>query len=157
MGGWGVQSSPQRDLIVGAFVLAGIAALAYLSMQVGASNYMGAGGLIITADFDEIGKLTPRAAVKISGVTVGRVIAIGLDEDMRAHVTMELDASLALPIDTSASIRTEGVLGNQYVSLEPGGDDQLLASGDSIDFTESAIVLEKLIGAFVTGSDLGEN
>jgi phospholipid/cholesterol/gamma-HCH transport system substrate-binding protein len=150
-----LQSSSQRDLIVGAFVLLGIVALAYLSMQVGANNYVGAGGLRVTANFDEIGKLSKRAAVKISGVTVGRVTEISLDEDLRAHVMMEMDESLELPIDTSASIRTEGVLGNQYISLAPGAEEDFLVSGDAIDITESAVVLEKLIGAFLTDSNIG--
>ena len=82
----------------------------------------------------------------IAGVKVGRVQSITLDEDYRARVRMELDGSLELPIDTSASIVTAGVLGDRYISLQLGGEELVLASGEEISFTESAVILERLIG-----------
>jgi phospholipid/cholesterol/gamma-HCH transport system substrate-binding protein len=147
--------SSHRDIIVGLFVMLGLAAIAYLSIQVGGISYNGPGGFKVIATFDEIGGLTPRAPVVISGVKVGQVTAIGLDEDLRAMVVLDLRPDLELSIDTSASIRTSGLLGNQFVALEPGGEIDLLNDGESVDFTESALNLEKLIGAFMHGSDLG--
>lgn len=141
--------------MVGLFVLAGLAAIAYLSFAVGGLGFNGAGGLTLTADFDEIAGLKPRAQVVISGVKVGQVTSITLNDDSRARVTMDLDASLALPSDTSASIVTAGLLGDRYISLQLGGEDTLLTSGDQITFTESAVILERLIGKFVHNSDVG--
>lgn len=147
--------SSHRDIIVGLFVMLGLAAIAYLSLQVGGISYNGPGGFELIATFDEIGGLTPRAPVVISGVKVGQVTAIDLDEDLRAAVVLDVRPDLELSIDTSASIRTSGLLGNQFVALEPGGEIDLLSDGESVDFTESALNLEKLIGAFMHGSDLG--
>ena len=147
-----MEASPGRDLTVGIFVLAGLAALAYLSVQVGGLSYRGPSGLILTAAFDEIGGLSVRAPVVISGVKVGQVTRIELSDDLRARVTMNLDPRLVLPVDSSSSIRTAGLLGDQFVALEPGAEDETLKSGDQLEFAESAINLEKLIGAFVHGS-----
>ncbi|NRA03654.1 MAG: outer membrane lipid asymmetry maintenance protein MlaD, partial [Myxococcales bacterium] len=101
------------------------------------------------ATFDEIGGLRPRAPVKIAGVRVGEVSAIVLDSDYRAKTSLDLEGSLELPSDTSASILTLGVLGDQYIALEPGGEEILLRPGDEIAFTQSAIILERLIGKLV--------
>jgi phospholipid/cholesterol/gamma-HCH transport system substrate-binding protein len=150
-----MQTTPGRDLAVGIFVLVGLAALAWLSVQVGGATLGGPGGLRLEATFDEIGGLTPRAPVVISGVKVGRVERIGLDDDLRARVVLEVDQSLELPIDTSASIRTSGLLGDQFIALAPGAEDQLLADGEEISFTESALSLEKLVGTLVHNVNLG--
>lgn len=147
--------SPIRDLLVGLFVLAGLAAVAYLSFSVGGLSYSGAGGLTLFAAFDQTGGLKPRAPVVISGVKVGQVKSIGLGKDFRARVEMDVDRSLKLPTDTSASIVTAGILGDRYVSLQLGGDDQTLKSGDTINFTESAVILESLIGKFMYGRTEG--
>jgi phospholipid/cholesterol/gamma-HCH transport system substrate-binding protein len=149
-----MQASPARDLTVGLFVLAGLAALAYLSVQVGGVG--GPGGLTLYATFDQIGGLTARSPVVVSGVEVGQVSSIVLDEDLRARVELDVDPSLELPVDTSASIMTQGVLGNQFVALEPGGEDELLQPGEEIAFTESAVLLERLIGKFVNNAGLDE-
>ena len=149
-----MQPSPVRDLSVGLFVLVGLVAIAYLSMQVGGLS--GPRGFQIYATFDQIGGLTSRAPVVISGVEVGRVSSIGLDEDLRARVEFDLDPSLELPIDTSASIMTEGVLGNKFVALEPGGEEELLKPGEEMAFTYSAILLERLIGKFVNDEGMDE-
>ena len=140
-------SSPIRDLLVGLFVLAGIGAIAYLSVQLGARAYTGDGGLVLTAAFDEIGGLSPRSPGVIGGVTGGQVTAIGLDsEDFRAIVTVDIDANLEIPDDSAASILTQGILGDQYIALEPGGSPDLLETGGEISYTQSAVVLERLIG-----------
>jgi phospholipid/cholesterol/gamma-HCH transport system substrate-binding protein len=149
-----MQSSPTRDLVVGAFVAAGLAALGYLSIQVGGLSYKGQGGLQLYAVFDEIGGLKERAPVAIAGVTVGQVTGIGLDDVLRARVTLDLDSGLELPIDTAAAVRTSGVLGDQFVALEPGGEEDLLTSGEEIAYTENALSLERLIGKFVHDSGL---
>jgi phospholipid/cholesterol/gamma-HCH transport system substrate-binding protein len=145
-------SSSRRDLIVGIFILVGLSAIAVLSVKVGGLSYTGAGGLALVAHFDQVGGLSVRAPVVIAGVKVGQVTAIELDEDLRARVRIDVDASLALPVDTLAGIRTAGLLGDQFVALQPGGDDRLLRAGDVIDFTESALSLEKLIGSLVQDS-----
>lgn len=151
-----MQASPTRDLAVGLFVLAGLAALAYLSIQVGGVAYTGPGGLQLYATFEEVGGLRPRAPIAIAGVKVGQVSDIRLDHDLRARVTLDLDPSLHLPIDTSARIVTSGLLGDQFITLEPGAEDDVLANGGEIDFTESAISLESLIGKFVNNAGLEE-
>lgn len=143
--------SPLRDLVVGLFVLGGLGAVAYLSISVGGLSYAGPGGLELFASFDQTGGLKPRAPVVISGVKVGQVTAISLDKKFRARVDMDLDSRLKLPIDTTASIVTAGILGDRYVSLQLGGDEQTLKSGDEITFTESALVLESLISKFIYG------
>lgn len=139
--------SPLRDLVVGIFVLAGLAAIAVLAVSVGGTAYTGPGGFTIHATFDEVGGLTERSAVVIGGVRVGRVVQISLDPDsFRADVAMDLDPNLELPEDTSASILTQGVLGGQYIALEPGGSDEYLSEGEAVGLTQSAVVLERLIG-----------
>lgn len=141
--------SPVRDLIAGIFVAVGLAAVAFLAFRVGETPFSHSGGLALYATFDEISGLKTLAPVDIAGVRVGRVTSIGLDADYRARVEMDLDPKLELPIDTSASIITGGLLGDRYVSLQLGAEDQLLQNGEEIAFTESAVVLERLIGKVV--------
>lgn len=141
--------SPVRDFVVGLFVLAGLGAIAYLSVNVGGLSYSGPGGLTLHASFDQTGGLKVRAPVEIAGVKVGQVAKIDLGPDYRARATLDLDPKLALPTDTTASIQTAGLLGDRYVALQLGGDEQLLKSGDEITFTESAVILERLIGKLV--------
>lgn len=148
-------ASPTRDLIVGLFVLAGLAAIGYLSVQLGGLNYKGPGGFTLKGSFDEIGGLSERAPVVISGVKVGQVAKIQLDGDLRAQVVLDVDPGLQLPVDTSAAIRTSGLLGDQFIALEPGAEEDLLISGDVLSFTESALNIERLVGALVHGSEIG--
>lgn len=150
-----MRRSPTRDFAVGLFVLAGLAALAYMSLGVGGFTYTGLTGLDLHAEFDEIGGLKPRAPVVISGVKVGVVENIRLDKDYRARVDFTLDPTLKLPADTTASIVTSGLLGDRYVSLQPGGDEQLLGPGDRIEFVESAFMLERMIGKLIHNTDIG--
>jgi phospholipid/cholesterol/gamma-HCH transport system substrate-binding protein len=144
-----MREEPRRDLWVGLFVLAGLLAVAWLSLSVGGVNYRGPGGLALVAVFDEVGGLKKRAQVVIGGVKVGQVRSIELGEDFRARVTLDVDRQLGLPADTSASILTAGVLGDQYIALEPGGDTEKLVAGDQLQFTQSAVILERLIGKLV--------
>ncbi|MGI9433005.1 MAG: outer membrane lipid asymmetry maintenance protein MlaD [Myxococcota bacterium] len=146
-----------RDLWVGLFILAGLAAIAFLSVSLGGASYRGPGGLELVATFDQVGGLKPRAPVVVSGVKVGQVAEIELAEDLRARVLLDVDGQLELPADTSASILTSGVLGDQYIELEPGADEILLAAGDEIEWTQNAMVLERLIGKLVQNFSGGED
>jgi phospholipid/cholesterol/gamma-HCH transport system substrate-binding protein len=152
---------PLRDFAVGLFVLAGIAALAYLSLEVGGLTLKPNGGLKLYADFDETGGLKPRAPVVIGGVKVGEVTNLTLTKDFRVRVEMALmdvdRRPLELSTDTWASIFTEGVLGDRYVNLQPGGEEKLLKSGDTINHTESATILERLIGKLVYSLSSGSS
>jgi len=151
-----MQSSATRDFIVGLFVLGGLAAVFYLSTSLGGLSYSGDAGFRLVAVFDDIGGLSERSPVKISGVKVGQVADIALDEDLRAHVALDLDPGLELPIDSSAAIRTAGLLGDQFVSLEPGAEDELLAAGEAFTYTESALSLDELVGRLVHGDAFGD-
>ena len=147
-----MQTSPSRDLAVGLFVLFGLGAIAYLSLQVGGLSTKG--GLELHATFTQIGGLAERSPVVISGVKVGKVTKIELSDDLRARVTLDVDKRLQLPTDTSASIRTAGLLGNQFIELEPGAEDQLLQEGNEITLTESALSIEKIVGSLVHNAGL---
>jgi phospholipid/cholesterol/gamma-HCH transport system substrate-binding protein len=144
-----MQGSRGRDLAVGIFVLGGLLAIAYLSIPVGGCANDGQSGMILIASFDEIGGLSVRAPVVISGVKVGQVTEIALDKDLRARVMMDVDSDLQLSVDTSAGIRTSGLLGDQFVALEPGFEEELLTSGDEFSFTENAFNIEKLVGTLI--------
>ena len=148
-------SSNTRDFVVGIFVLIGLLAIAYLSIQVGGLSYDGKGGLTLYATFDDIGGLSERSLVSIGGVRVGRVVGIELDPDLRARVALDVEPDLELPVDSSASIRTAGLLGNQFVALEPGAEEETLRFGEDLAFTESALNLDTLIGTLVHDSGLG--
>jgi phospholipid/cholesterol/gamma-HCH transport system substrate-binding protein len=148
-----MESSPIRDFIVGLFVLAGLAAIGWLSTHVAGGNYSGPTGLKLHAAFTESGGLKSRSPVVISGVKVGYVTSITLDKQFNARVDMDLDPSLKLPIDTRASIVTAGVLGDRYITLQiVGAEDQILKSGDEITYTEPALILERLISKLIYGA-----
>jgi phospholipid/cholesterol/gamma-HCH transport system substrate-binding protein len=142
---------------VGLFVLLGIGAIAYLSLAVGGVSWKRQGGFELIAKFDELGGLKPRAPVVIAGVKVGQVRAIDLADDYRARVTLDIDPRLKLPDDSSASIVTAGLLGDRYISLQVGGDTKLLQTGDTISFTESAVLLERLLGKLIHNTDVKQS
>ena len=141
------------DLWVGLFVIAGVGALLFLALKVGSmSTVNSTDSYEVVADFQNIGGLKPRAPVKSAGVVVGRVADIRFDnEKYEAVVTLRLDKRYAFPKDTSASIMTSGLLGEQYVGLEAGGDSVMLKDKDRIMITQDAVVLENLIGQFLYG------
>lgn len=151
-----MRRSPSRDLLVGVFVLMGLAALAYMSLSVGGLSLRPTDGMTLYAAFDEIGGLKPRAPVVISGVKVGQVDSIKLNDDYRARVAMHIEDHLKLPVDSSASIVTSGVLGDRYISIQLGGEEQLLHDGDEITFVESAVILERLIGKLIHNTDISD-
>jgi|SRR5690348_8259326 len=139
-------------LWVGIFVCAGVAALFVLALKVGnASTTFNTGETYrITANFDNIGGLKVRAPVKGAGVVVGRVDDIQFDaKKFMARVTMRIDKRYQFPKDTAVSILTSGLLGEQYIGLEAGGDSEMLKDNDVVQLTQSAVVLEKLIGQFL--------
>ncbi len=139
------------ETLVGVFVLLGILALTFLALK--AANLASFGqrdGYVLQARFDNIGGLKVRAPVRSAGVVVGRVKSIRLDpKTYQGLVTMEIERGLQFPRDSSAKIQTSGLLGDQYIGLEAGGDDKNLEPGDTITQTQSAVVLENLIGQFL--------
>lgn len=139
------------DLWVGMFVVAGIGALVMLAMKVGnLSTYNVSETYEVHAYFANIGGLKPKASIKSAGVVVGRVTEITLDtERYEARVKMSLDKRYEFPKDTFANILTSGLLGEQYIGLMPGGDEEMLKDGSQIKMTQSAVVLEDLISKFI--------
>jgi phospholipid/cholesterol/gamma-HCH transport system substrate-binding protein len=141
----------KNDVWVGLFVLIGAAALVFLALQ--AANLLSLSfqpSYRVMAKFDNIGGLKPRAAVKSAGVVVGRVESITFDDkSFQARVSLSLDSRFHFPKDSSLKILTSGLLGEQYVGIEAGADDKVLAAGDTITTTQSAVVLENLIGQFL--------
>jgi phospholipid/cholesterol/gamma-HCH transport system substrate-binding protein len=152
------------DIWVGLFVLLGAVALMFLALKAGNMSSVKAFNqtYTVTAKFDNIGGLKPQGAVKAAGVVIGRVDAIQFDDkSYQALVTLTLDAGYKFPKDSSAKILTAGLLGEQYIGLEPGGDTVNLGNGDRIARTQSAAVLEDLINQFIyskaaEGKDGGE-
>ena len=139
------------DVWVGIFVAIGLLAALFLALKVGNMNAVSfQPTYTITARFDNIGGLKPRAPVKSAGVVVGRIADIRFDDTTyQATVTMTLERSYQFPKDSAAKILTSGLLGEQYVGLEAGGSDQMLAQGNMISQTQSAVVLENLISQFL--------
>lgn len=141
------------EIWVGIFVAAGTAALFMLAMQVSnLSTYANDEGYDVTARFEDASGLKVRSPVSMAGVRIGRVTGIEFDKQtLEAVVTMTIETRFdTLPKDTSASIYTAGLLGEKYVGLEPGGDEASLKQGDRVKLTQSSMVLEKLIGQFVS-------
>ncbi len=139
------------DVWVGVFVVVGAAALLFLALKAGNLLSMNFGpSYVINAQFEDIGGLKAGAPVKSAGVVVGRVAAIGFDNHtFQARVAMDIDRRDQFPVDTSAKILTSGLLGDQYIGLEPGGSEKNLRNGATIQNTQSAVVLENLIGQFL--------
>ena len=138
------------DIWVGVFVAAGFAGLLFLALRVGNLTFSAAQTYQVQAKFGNIGGLKKRAAIKSAGVVVGRVSEVRFDnESYEAIVTFNIDADYRFPRDTSAKILTSGLLGEQYVGLEAGGDAVMLKEGDRLRLTQSAVVLENLISQFL--------
>lgn len=147
------------EILVGLFVAAGIAALFMLAMKVSnVGNFNDEEGYSVVAHFQNIGGLKARSPVTMAGVRVGRVESIELDPDRYdAKVTINMYPQYdMIPLDTSASIFTAGLLGEQYIGLQPGADDFYLEDGDEIELTQPAIVLEQVIGQFLFSQAEGE-
>lgn len=147
-------SSHQIEFTAGLFLLLGIAALVFLALHATDGGALNDGGYRVVAEFSNVGGLKARANVSLGGVRVGSVESIDLDpETFSARVVMVIgDQYRNLPEDTSASILTSGILGDQYIGLEPGGAPDMLKDGDKIMITQSALVLEQLISRFLFNS-----
>ena len=143
----------KNDFWVGLFVLLGGAALVFLALQsANLLNLNFRSGYTVSARFDNIGGLKPKAAVRSAGVVVGRVKTITFDSNtFQARVSLEMEQDYAFPKDSSLKILTSGLLGDQYIGIEPGADENNLADGDVVTATQSAVVLENLIGQFLYG------
>jgi len=142
------------ELAAGFFIIAGIAALAFLALRVSGLSLSGTGGTYdVYAYFNDAGGLTPRAEVSLAGVTVGKVTNISLDaRRMQARVTIALNEQVTdIPADSAAVIRTSGLLGAQYIDISVGGDPDSLKPGDTFYSTQSAMNLERLITNFASG------
>ena len=140
------------EIAVGAFIAIGLAAVFFLAMKVSnLADYSTSSGYEITARFENVGGLKVRSAVKMAGVRIGRVSDISFDkETFEAVVTMRLKGDVdTLPSDTIASIFTSGLLGEQYIGLDPGGEEEVLANGSEVQLTQSALVLEQIISQFL--------
>ncbi len=153
------------EILVGLFVLLGAAALLFLALKAAnlASFTTSGDTYVVQARFDNVGGLKARAAVRSAGVNIGRVTGVTLDpQTFQGLVTLEISKAMAFPKDSSAKILTSGLLGDQYVGIEPGGAVENLSAGDVITQTQSAVVLENLIGQFLfnraadSGSSQGE-
>ena len=141
------------ELSVGLFVVLGIAAIIYLTIQVGTGSMLSGDTYLIESRFANAGGLHSGSTVLLAGVTVGRVEGIRMESsDYSAIVTLRVLSTLRLPTDSMASIKTTGLIGDKFVSLSPGVDDTYLESGSRITLTESAVDLESLIGKMAFGS-----
>jgi phospholipid/cholesterol/gamma-HCH transport system substrate-binding protein len=145
-------TSRKIEILVGLFVAASIAAFFMLAMSVSnMSSYSGGEDYVLKARFDNVGGLKVRSPVSAGGVRIGRVIDIQYNSDTyEAIVSMAIEMKYdKFPIDTAASILTSGLLGEQFIGFEPGAEDDYLKQGDVIDLTQSALVLEQIIGQFL--------
>lgn len=148
-----MQPTKTVEVMVGLFVAMGLVALFFLAMKVSNLSDLGAGdkGYRVTARFENSGGLKVRAPVTVSGVKIGRVRAIYYDEEIyQAVVELQINPEFThLPVDTTASVYTAGLLGEQYISLSPGGDEDYLKEGDEIELTQSAVILEEVLSKFL--------
>lgn len=139
------------ELTVGFFLLLGILSLAYISINLGKIEIMGRDAYIVYAEFEKAGGIKPKAIVEIAGVEVGTVKSIHITGDYRAQLAIEIDKKIKLQEDAIASIKTKGLIGEQYVQISPGGSDKMIQNGGRIRETESAIDIEELISKYVFG------
>jgi phospholipid/cholesterol/gamma-HCH transport system substrate-binding protein len=148
------------DVSTGLFVLLGVAAIVFLVTQISNREFSSQKrGYTVTAQFENVGGLKVGAPVKMAGVTIGRVEDIGYDMSLfKAVVTMGIDVRYdQIPVDSDASIYTAGLLGGQYIGIEPGGSEDYLKDGDQIEFVQNAIVLENLISKYLFGQGIKES
>lgn len=146
-----MQNTKTQDTLVGLFVACGIAALFFMAMQISnLSIFSKNASYTVLARFENSGGLKVKSPVSIAGVRIGRIGNISIDKtSFESIVEMQIDTQYQLPDDTSASIYTAGLLGEQYINLEPGGSETFILPNDFIDITQSAVVLEEIIGQFL--------
>ncbi|MCQ9329321.1 outer membrane lipid asymmetry maintenance protein MlaD [Pelistega suis] len=143
--------SKKTDFLVGIFVLLGFLAVVFLALKAGnLSTFSFDKTYQVTAKFDNIGSLKARAPVKSNGVVVGRVAEVSFDNnDFRAIVKLNMEAKYAFPKDSSATIQTAGLIGEQYIGITAGAEEEMLKEGSEITYTQSALVLEELVSKFL--------
>lgn len=139
------------ELSVGFFLLLGILSLAYVSINLGKLEIIGKDGYTVYAEFEKAGGIKPKAIVEIAGVEIGTVKSVSITSDYRAQVELTIDKDIKLQEDAIASIKTKGLIGEQYVQISPGGSDTMIQNGGKIRETESAIDIEELISKYVFG------
>jgi phospholipid/cholesterol/gamma-HCH transport system substrate-binding protein len=140
----------RMELGVGLFMVVGIVALAYLSVNLGRVDIMGQRGYVVYADFPSVGGLKSGAAVEIAGVSVGRVQSIGL-KDYQARVTLRIDSDVKLQTDAIVSIKTKGLIGEKFVLISPGGSDKIVPAGGRLTEVEAPVDIGELISKYVFG------
>ena len=139
------------EITVGFFLLLGILSLAYISINLGKLEIVGRNAYIVYAEFEKAGGIKPKAVVEIAGVEIGTVKSVRITKDYRAQLAIEIDKNIKLQEDVIASIKTKGLIGEQYVQISPGGSDKMIQNGGTIRETESAIDIEELISKYVFG------
>lgn len=146
-------NTTRLELFVGIFVLAGLAAVAYLALKIGAGSLVGGDTYVVEARFTNAGGLHGGSSVLVAGVPVGRVEAVRMDPaDYSAIASLRIEGRYRFPTDSMASIKTSGLIGDKFVAIAPGADEELLDPGARITMTESAVDLESLVGKMAFGS-----
>lgn len=140
------------EIVVGCFLIAGFAALGWLALQLGEVPWLtGSKSYVINAEFNNISGVKAGADVQIAGVTVGKVRQLRLNQDSHAVITMQIDRAVAIPVDSMASVKSQGIIGDKYIQISLGGDETLYQPGGTIVDTESSVDLESLISKFAFG------
>jgi len=140
------------EMIVGAFVLVGIISISWMAVKLGQIGGLGASGYAVEAVFDDAGGMRSGSDVMMAGVVIGRVGNVVINEDSDAKLTLMIDDEIALTSDAIASVRTKGIIGERYIRISQGGDDEMLQAGDEIEETESAINIEDLVSKYIFSS-----
>ena len=141
------------EFLVGLFMIAGFLAFGYLALQLGeVSLFADSKNYTVVAQFDNVAGVKKGAAVQVAGVTVGHASKIWLDEEGYANVALQVEKTLELPVDSTASVKSTGLIGDKFISLSPGGEEELFKDGDLLTDTESAVDIESLISKFAFGS-----
>lgn len=138
------------NIAVGVFVVVGIVALGYLSIQLGRVSFLGGAGYVVTADFPSVGGLKPGSTVEIAGVEIGRVETIGL-ADYQARVTLRINTGVKLQEDSIASIKTKGLIGEKYLRISPGGSERIIPPNGKIREVEAPVDFEELLSKYIFG------
>lgn len=141
------------EMFVGLFMLIGFGAFVYLALQLGEVSFLtDTKTYVIEAEFDNVSGVKKGASVQVAGVVVGEVVAIKLGEDEVAILSLKVDKTIELPTDSMASVKSQGIIGDKYIQLSPGGDEELFKPGEIIRDTESSLDIESLISKFAFGS-----
>ncbi len=141
------------EFLVGIFMIAGFLAFGYLALQLGeVTLFSDSKNYTVVAQFDNIAGVKKGASVQVAGVAVGQVSKIWLDDDGYANVALLVDKSLQLPTDSMASVKSQGLIGDKFIALSPGGDEEMFNDGDLLTDTESSVDIESLISKFAFGS-----